>query len=112
MRRATSVSWIWPLSGNMYVSRVRGEEFSPKAFQSQLPEPLRGITKFHKRVRKSGVEWFKEHWNSPRIEASDHKDAIAKLHDLFSQLRPALLEIRSDDLTISAVLVSYCRPRQ
>ena len=91
---------------------VRGDKFSPKAFQSQLSEPSRGSVHFHKRVRKGVAERVQEYWMSQEIEASDHFEAMTKLHDLVSQLHPNLLTIHDNEVVISAKLVSFCRSEQ
>lgn len=87
---------------------IEGKNFSPKTFQSQLDKSLRGTVEWRKRVRDGVVERVREHWKSPFLVAGDHEKAIKNLHDLISQLRPKLIEIKNDDIIIMAEVVSYC----
>ncbi len=87
---------------------IDGDVFSPKAFQSKLDPDLKGTTGFYKRLRNGVVEQAGEYWHSPKRNAVNHEDAITKLHELVAQLRPALLEIRNDDIRVMPHVVSFC----
>ncbi|MGI9303461.1 MAG: hypothetical protein ACR2RB_12250 [Gammaproteobacteria bacterium] len=87
---------------------IEGKEFSPEEFQSNLDEPLQGTIEYRKKLEDGIVQRTREHWKSPIYEAKNHKGAITKIHELISQLRPALQKIKHENTTVCAELVSHC----
>lgn len=87
---------------------VGGEGFSPQAFQRKLDPSLQGTIEHRKRRREDGdVEQYGEHWKSPVVDVDDHIEAVDRLYELFRQLRPALLAIRSSTTVVRGEIVSF-----
>lgn len=87
---------------------VEGVHFSPKQFRDGLEQAVQGTVEYRKRMVGHLVERVREHWKSSEISASDHQDAISKLYDLLTHLRPALLKIKHQNSTVMAEIVSRC----
>lgn len=86
---------------------IEGENFLPKDFQSMLDSTVSGDIAYVKKLEHRTVKQTREHWKSPRYETTSHNDAVAKLHDLLTQLRPALLAIKDETTTVCAEIVCH-----
>lgn len=86
---------------------IEGENFSPKEFQGKVDCAFTGTVAYRKKLKKGTVQKTREHWKSPFYEVNDQQDAVKKIHELITRLRPALLEIQDRTTIICAEIVCH-----